>query len=301
MKMDGYVKLHRRLIDSRVFQNEGLLKVWVWCLLKASYTKRWVPVVVGRAVVEVELQPGQFVFGRASAAQALRMTPSGIWKRMQKLKNLQNCDIESNSHYSIITIRNWDTYQSDENKSDSERNCRVTAEEQPSNTNKKGKKGKKGKKEDIKDSPEPALPTSGPALPPVIEIPLIAKDGHYPVTQLQIDDWQTDFPGIDVVQALRNIRQWNQANPTKRKTQSGILRHIVSWLTREQDRNGGRSGPAPNQRAPDPRTYAQCQDLERRQMTRMLKDLENADRDPEPNIGPAHQVEYCPVRAKTGG
>jgi len=86
----------------------------------------------------------------------------------------------------------------------------------------------------------------------VINIPL-NNGGEYPLTNTEIKQWQTLYPAIDVRQELRNIRGWNLANPKKRKTKSGILSHINSWLAREQNRatqlastttfNGNRSPP----------------------------------------------------------
>ncbi len=73
--------------------------------------------------------------------------------------------------------------------------------------------------------------------PAVITIPLVDKTEH-PVTKAQVDDWIAAYPAVDVPQKLREIRQWNIANPTRRKTRKGILRHITDWLAREQDRGG---------------------------------------------------------------
>jgi len=125
----GWIKLHRQILDSQVFQNEGLFKVFGWMLLKANHAEAWVPIKTGRGIQEVHVKAGQFIFGRHSAAKELKMAPSTIWKRMQKLKNMQNCDIESNSHYSIITIIKWDSYQSENKKSDSKSDSQGTARE----------------------------------------------------------------------------------------------------------------------------------------------------------------------------
>lgn len=114
----GYIALWRKSLDSRIFHNEGLWKVWTWCLLKASHKKRWTSLKTGRGAVEIEILSGQFVFGRHSAAKELKMNPSTVWKRIVKLKNLSNLNIESNRQYSIINITNWDTYQIENNKSD---------------------------------------------------------------------------------------------------------------------------------------------------------------------------------------
>jgi uncharacterized phage protein (TIGR02220 family) len=125
----GYIKLYRRLLDSRVFQNEGLLKVWVWCLLRANHKGAWVNVKTGKGAKEVWIEPGQFIFGRKSAARDLRMKPSTVWKRIVKLKNMRNLNIDSNTQYSIITIINWEAYQDSIKKSDIESNSQGTAKE----------------------------------------------------------------------------------------------------------------------------------------------------------------------------
>lgn len=118
MPREGYIALWRKTLDSRIFQNEGLLKVWVWCLLKASHKKRWTALKTGRGIIEIEILPGQFIFGRHSAAKELKMVPSTVWKRIVKLKNLSSLNIKSNKQYSIINIINWDIYQIENNKSD---------------------------------------------------------------------------------------------------------------------------------------------------------------------------------------
>lgn len=78
-------------------------------------------------------------------------------------------------------------------------------------------------------SPDPA---SGP---PVVQMPL--NDGsEYPVYEAQITEWSSLYPAVDVRQELNNMIGWLKANPTRRKTKSGINRFINNWLAREQDR-----------------------------------------------------------------
>lgn len=83
----------------------------------------------------------------------------------------------------------------------------------------------------------------GHAQPPLLLIPLIKKDGEFPVHQTDIDQWQEAFPGIDVKQSLNRIRQWSIDNPHRRKTMNGIRRHISTWLGRDQDAIAGRILP----------------------------------------------------------
>jgi len=76
------------------------------------------------------------VFGRKSAAKILKMDESTVYKRMMKLKNMQNCNIESNTHCSLVTILNYELYQGSGND---EVTPKVTPKEHPSNTNKNDK------------------------------------------------------------------------------------------------------------------------------------------------------------------
>ena len=83
--------------------------------------------------------------------------------------------------------------------------------------------------------------SSAPSAPlPVISIPL--NDGtSYGVTQEQVDHWGKLYPAVNVMQELRAMVGWSEANPTKRKTRRGADRFITSWLSRTQDKGGSRS------------------------------------------------------------
>ena len=107
--MTGWVKLHRKTLNSSVFQNEKLLKTFVWCLLKASHKKH--EFLHGRQ--KVSLKPGQFITGRKRAGEELDMPPSTAWFYLNLLKDDSTIDIKSTNKYSLITLTNWGLYQSD--------------------------------------------------------------------------------------------------------------------------------------------------------------------------------------------
>ncbi len=44
------------------------------------------------------------------------------------------------------------------------------------------------------------------------------------------------YPAVNVPQTLNEIRGWNLANPSRRKTRRGVLSHINAWMTKEQNR-----------------------------------------------------------------
>lgn len=86
---------------------------------------------------------------------------------------------------------------------------------------------------------EHIAPTSFHESKPMGTIPCSGKEKVFPFTETDVGEWQGSFPGIDVMQQLRQCRQWNIDNPTKRKTAKGMRRFINSWLSRAQDASGG--------------------------------------------------------------
>lgn len=59
---------------------------------------------------------------------------------------------------------------------------------------------------------------------------------EYPVYENQVKQWEDIYPGINVNEQLRAMKGWCIANPTKRKTRSGINRFINNWLSKEQNK-----------------------------------------------------------------
>lgn len=75
--------------------------------------------------------------------------------------------------------------------------------------------------------------------PAIIKLPLNDKT-VYPIYQPDIDTWQELYPAVNVLQQLRAMSGWLDANPQKRKTRKGVKRFVNSWLSREQDKGGNR-------------------------------------------------------------
>ena len=76
----------------------------------------------------------------------------------------------------------------------------------------------------------------------VITITLNDKS-EYPIYQSMIDEWNELYPNVDVLQELRKMKGWSNANPAK--TKKGIQRFINAWLSREQDKPSYNKTPAP--------------------------------------------------------
>jgi hypothetical protein len=136
---EGWIRLYRKSIRSQVFQSDGLWKIWTWCLMKANHEDRWIPVKTGRGNTEVLIRRGDFLFGRKTAAKELKMKPTTVQDRIKKLANMQNLVINPVTHYSIVTVCNYDFYQG---KNNDEASPNPSPNRQPTVTNKNDKNEK---------------------------------------------------------------------------------------------------------------------------------------------------------------
>lgn len=154
--IEGWIKLHRKILGSRIFVSAELFHFWCWCLLKASHSKQYVSVVSGRGIHVVELGPGQFIFGRFAAGKFLRIRPSTARNRLDLLRKWGNLDTKTDTRCTIVTICNWGTYQNTKDGAEDGKltgngqvmDSYLTANGQVEDTYKNDKKAKNVKKEE---------------------------------------------------------------------------------------------------------------------------------------------------------
>ena len=126
---EGWIRLYRKSIESPVFANEHLWKLWCLCLLKANHKTEYVPI---EGIVEpIKINPGQFITGRYELHADYHQrrkgykkrfpSPLTVWRWLHFLKNMQNLNIKSFSKYSIISINNWKPYQENEQQMNNRR------------------------------------------------------------------------------------------------------------------------------------------------------------------------------------
>lgn len=76
--------------------------------------------------------------------------------------------------------------------------------------------------------------------PIVLSVGLIG-DAVHQVRQAKVDFWASLYTAVDVIGELRKMVGWLDANPTRRKTASGVEKFITGWLGRAQDQGGSSS------------------------------------------------------------
>lgn len=110
----GWVKLHRKILDSSCFNdpNPWVFKVWCLCMISATHSKS----TILRNGIEVELVPGEFLFSRTSWAKRLQIPQSSlrnVFEKLQKWDMIQDKG-KDKGLATIYQINNWKTYQQED-------------------------------------------------------------------------------------------------------------------------------------------------------------------------------------------
>lgn len=110
--MEGWIKLHRSLLNNKVFCNDRLFKTFAWCLLKANIdTVQWKPANNLRTVT---IKPGQFVTSVRNASAELGCAKSTFLRHIEQLEKDGCITVMRDTHFTLISVVNWALYQGDE-------------------------------------------------------------------------------------------------------------------------------------------------------------------------------------------
>ncbi len=126
--MTGWIKLHRRILESGLLNHPNALAVFCWLLLTATHKDRNHPTKYG----VIKLKRGQVVTGRKILAHKLELSERNIRTALDLLSRLEITTIETTKHYSVITLVNYSKYQSmDDEATNKVTNTRPTPDQHP--------------------------------------------------------------------------------------------------------------------------------------------------------------------------
>jgi len=129
--MEGYVRLHREIINNPIFKKPLINHLFVYCLLRANHKDH-------KTVFncqEVEVERGSFICGRKKFAEATGETEQNVRSALRTLQNLGMVQIstsKSTSKYSYITVCNYNDYQYNGDEGNQQTNHEATSK-QPAN------------------------------------------------------------------------------------------------------------------------------------------------------------------------
>ena len=151
---NGWVKLHRKMLDNPVVMKDSdHLAVWVYLLLNATHAEY--PALFKSK--KIMLQPGQLITGCVSIGNQLSISESKVRRTLNDFISDGQIDRQTSNKNSLITVLNWDLYQTYDGQSDIQVTDNRRTSDGQVTTNKKIKKIKKVKEDKeiiYSDSPE---------------------------------------------------------------------------------------------------------------------------------------------------
>mgnify|MGYP003474597533 CR=1 FL=1 len=103
MDNQGWITLHRSLLEWEWYDDVNTKCLWIHLLLKANHQKNvW---------HGVEVQRGEVITGRIELAKELDISEQSIRTSLTKLKSTNNITIKTTNKFSVISIQSYDDYQ----------------------------------------------------------------------------------------------------------------------------------------------------------------------------------------------
>lgn len=141
----GWIKLWRKTIDGDLPGNVYLWALWHWLLLAAT----WKPSKILWNGKQREIPAGTVVFGLKELALKWECSRSVLSKWLQYLHDTKRIVYETSTRGCVVTICNWEIYQSKEGDTIAERehgvNTATTPREHGETLNEEVQEGKKGR------------------------------------------------------------------------------------------------------------------------------------------------------------
>ncbi len=138
--MSGWIKLHRSLLTWEWYDDANTLRLFLHCCLRANFEDgQW---------RGIEITRGQYLTSVKTLSAEIKLSESKIRLSLKKLISTNEITIKTTSQNSMITVCNYDTYNSRElenNKQNNKQPDKPTTNKQQTNnnqttTNKKNKK-----------------------------------------------------------------------------------------------------------------------------------------------------------------
>lgn len=204
-----WIKLHRQSLDSQVFSDPILWRLFCWCLMRANWKAGWFR--------GVEIPAGSFATGREAAGEQLGMSGLSWYRSMQKLQEFGLIELNANNRFTVISVVKWSFFQNVEQQTNNKR----TTNEQPANTIEESKILKKNKKEEGGGEVLMTFPTKG---------------GEWGLTKELADELRQRFPKKDRKAECQKALDWLEEDPEHLKTLAGMKRFLTGWLERSDDK-----------------------------------------------------------------
>jgi len=150
---DGWIKLHRTFLKWEWLDKSEMVLIWIYLILKANHKdSKW---------HGIEVKRGQLITSRQNIARDTHLSEQIVRTCLKRLKSTSELTSISTSKYTILTICNYDRYQTKDVKTNQHINQHINqqstsnqpATNQQLTTNKNDKNNKNDNNDKNKDTP----------------------------------------------------------------------------------------------------------------------------------------------------
>lgn len=130
--MEGWIKSYRAMLDNPIVcKDADHYAVWGYLIHRAAHGE--VDAVFNGK--RITLKPGQLITGRFKIANHFKMDDNKVYRVLKRFKTEHQIEQQGTNTSSLISILNWDVYQSNEQPIEQQLNNDRTATEQQLNNN----------------------------------------------------------------------------------------------------------------------------------------------------------------------
>lgn len=123
---NGWVKIHRKILDNPSLRRLEYLGLWVYILLSVNHVQTR-ELFAGK---EITLNPGQGIFSTPSLAEQMGLSVSKVRRILESFESEQQIEQLKTPRGTVITVLNWGKYQQREQPNEQLVNNCCTTDEQ---------------------------------------------------------------------------------------------------------------------------------------------------------------------------
>lgn len=232
MEMNGWVKIHRKILTWGWYSDTPTRSVFFHLLLKASFKDS--------EYMGVKITRGQVVTGRKALAKDLGLSERQVRTALTHLKSTNEVTIKTHSKFSVITVTKFDEYNQTDQVSDQQSTSKRPASDQQPTTYEecKERKNVKNNKHGAGIAPPTVLESGKTAPRPSGCIPELQgnpsvenflKNVTHSNQKAWLELYDSQWIKFEILKAIA----WLEANPRKKPKHNG--RFMGSWLSRAHE------------------------------------------------------------------
>ena len=127
MIRSGFIKIDRKIVDWRWYSDANTMRVFLHLLLIANYEDK--------PFEKVIIRRGEAVISYPKLARELKLSIQQARTAIEHLKTTGEITVTSHSKFSVVTVINYDKYQTANRQNNRQSTGNQQAEQQPINNN----------------------------------------------------------------------------------------------------------------------------------------------------------------------